>query len=269
MNDIGNSSDTSGKKIFFLCPTPTVQNKVVTDLAQQEYEVYIAKDKDSLGQILKKYQNSVVFLDINEELPEKEWEAWVTEKMNSPQTKEVSFGIVTSNEDEQIKRKYLMSLKVPCGYTVVKVDLEKVLSHIFEVLQVQKAKGRRKYIRATIGKDSNTTVNLPYNGIFFKGKIIDISATGIACVFESDPDIAKNTLIKDIQMRIQGSIMKVEGIVFGSRMVDEKKVYVLIFTHHVDHGIRSKIRKYIQQNLQKKMDVELNSAVDRRYSAYY
>jgi len=37
-----------GKKIFFLYPNAVVQNRVIAELVQQEYEVYTAKNKDSL-----------------------------------------------------------------------------------------------------------------------------------------------------------------------------------------------------------------------------
>jgi hypothetical protein len=49
----------------------------------------------------------------------------------------------------------------------------------------------------------------------------------------------------------------VEGVVFGSRMDGNEKVYVVIFTQRIDPEVRTKIRKYIQQNLQNKMDEEL------------
>jgi hypothetical protein len=49
----------------------------------------------------------------------------------------------------------------------------------------------------------------------------------------------------------------VEAIVFGSREEGPEKVYVLIFTQRIDPDVRTKIRKYIQHNLQSKMDNEL------------
>jgi hypothetical protein len=40
-------------------------------------------------------------------------------------------------------------------------------------------------------------------------------------------------------------------------MEGEEKVYVLLFSQHVDPSIRTKIRKYIQANLQHSMEQEL------------
>jgi hypothetical protein len=257
MSNANDVSDITGKKIFFLPPNSAVQTRIISDLAQQEYEVYTVRDKDILRRLLPRYPNSVIFTDINEGMPEKDWEAWITALLEDTDLKGVAVGIITANDDELLKRKYLLTVKVNCGYTVVKFDLEKAIAHIFEVLQAVNAKGRRKYLRATIDKEANTTINLPYNGEFINGKIKDISVVGISCTMEGDPDIPKNTLIKDIQVRLQGSLLKVEGIVFGSRFDGTEKVYVFLFTQRIDPDVRAKIRKYIQQNLQTKIDTEL------------
>jgi len=250
------------KKVFFLNPSAVIMNKIIPELVQQEYEVYSIKDRETLKRALKKYKNCVLFIDINEDMSEKEWEVWITAVMKSPETKGISIGIITSNDDELIKRKYLLSVKVPCGYTVLKYDLDKAITHIFEVLQAVNAKGRRKFVRATMDRDANTTVNLPISGMFVKGRIVDISTAGFSCIFNGeDPEISRNILFRDIQIKLQSVILKVEGIVFGFRSDDTEKkiekVYVFIFTQRVDPDTRSKIRKYIQQNLQNKMDAEL------------
>ena len=257
MSNVTSPSDIVGKKVFFLYPTAVIQNRIISELVQQEFEIYTAKDKDALKRLFRKYPDSVVFVDINEQLTEKEWETWITGIMNAPDTRKVCVGIVTANDDELIKRKYLMTVKVPCGYTVLKFDLDKAIQHIIEVLQGVEAKGRRKFIRASTGKDSNATINLPVNGMFVNGQIKDISVVGISCTLEGNPDIVKNTLFKDIQIKLQSSLLKVEGIIFGSRMDGKEKVYVLLFTQRIDPDVRTRVRKFIQQNLQSKIDAEM------------
>ena len=257
MSDGGSVSDITGKKIFFLCPTAVVQNRIIDELVQQEYEVYIAKDKDTLIRVLKKYPDSIVLVDINEKLSEKEWETWIKGVMESKEFENVSIGIVSANDDETIRNKYLMTIKVKCGYTPLKFDLDKAIKHILEVLHAVEAKGRRKYIRAVVDNEPNTTVNLPLHGNFIKGQIKDISVVGISCTLEGNPEISKNSFFKDIQIKLQSTILKVEGIILGSRMDGKNNVYVLLFTQRINPDVRTKIRKYIQQNLQTKMDNEL------------
>jgi hypothetical protein len=258
MSTPDNNSDLIGKKIFFLCPTISVQNRIVSALIQQEYEVYVAKNKEKIKKALSKYPDSIVLIDINEQMSEGEWDIWVTGIMEAPDMKGVSIGVVTSNDDEQIMRKFLLALKVPCGYTVVGHDIEKTITQLMAALQNVNAKGRRKYIRAIMEKGETTsTINLPVNGNFVNGVIKDISVVGISCTIEGNPDIAKNTLFKNIQVRLQTNLLKVEGILFGTRTDGLDTIYVILFTQRVDPDVRTKIRTYIQHTLQQKINPDL------------
>jgi hypothetical protein len=255
---VGNS-DVIGKKIFFLYPTVVVQNRIIAELIQHEYEIYIAKNKDKLKKVMRTFPDAIVLVDINEQMPEAEWDIWITGIMEAPDTKDIAIGIVTTNDDDKLKQKYANALKIPCGYTVLSHDLEKSILNITNVLQAANAKGRRKYIRAIIERgEGNATVNLSYNGNFINGQIRDISVVGISCTLDGNPDINKNTLFKDIQIRLQTSLLKVEGIVFGSRTEGNETIYVILFTQRIDPDVRTKVRKYIQQNLQHKMDFHLD-----------
>jgi hypothetical protein len=257
MSEHGDNSDVVGRKIFFLYPTVVVQNRLIPELIQQEYEVYIVKDKEKLKKVLRKYPNSILFIDINEGMSEAEWDIWITGLMETPGTKDISIGIVTPIDDEQIQRKYALALNLPCGYTLLKSDLDKTLTAVMAALQKVGAKGRRKYLRVTTGRETNTTVNLSLNGSFINGHIKDISIVGISCTIEGNPDIPKNALLKDIQIKLQTNLLKAEGIFFGSRMEIMEKVYVILFTQRLDPDVRTKIHKYIQIYLQNKLDLEL------------
>ena len=252
------ASEISGRKIFFLLPTAVMQNSIIVELTQHEYEVYITHNKDTLRRVLTKYTDSIVFVDVNEKMPEREWETWIRAVQAAPDTKAVSIGIITSNSDEELRDKYLNVIKVACGYTILKFDLERSLKEIVDILQGLGAKGRRKYIRTTIEGDSNSAmINLPLDGSFINGRIKDISVVGISFTLDGNPDIPKNAVVKDVQMILQTSRVKVDGILFGSRMDSREKIYVLLFSQRTDSDARYKIRKYIQHNLQLKMDVEL------------
>jgi hypothetical protein len=256
MSNASNPSDILGKKIFFLYPTAVVQNQIVAELTQQEFEVYIIKNHTALERMLKKYPGSVVLADIDEQMAGREWEAWIR-KVLADTEMNAAVGVISANDDEEQKRKYINSVQVSCGYTVLKSDLDKSIIQIMEILKAVDAKGRRKYIRATTENEAMTTVNLPLNGTFINGTIKDISVVGISCAFEQDPELTKNALFKDIQVKLQSMLLKVEGIVFGSRMDGSAKIYVFLFTQRIDPDVRTRIRKYIQQNLQSKMDAEL------------
>jgi hypothetical protein len=94
------------------------------------------------------------------------------------------------------------------------------------------------------------------NDSFIKGAINDISTMGLSCVFQEDPELVKNSLCQNVQLKLQSMILKAEGIVFGSRTDGVKKTYVIVFTQRTDPAVRSKIRKFVQSVLQTKLDAE-------------
>jgi len=251
------NSEILGKKIFFLYPSAVVQNRITEELIQQEFEVYTIKDHIRLRKLLKKYPDSIVFANIFDGMTEKEWEAWIRGVHADEATANVKIGIIGPGDDEALKRKYINDVKIQCGYTVIKSDLNLAMKQLFDHLKAADAKGRRKYIRAITENEVNTTVNFPKHGTFVHGAIKDISVVGFSCFFPDDPDFSKNSLHQDIQIKLQTSILKAEGIIFGSRMDGNTKIYVVLFTQRIDPEARARIRRYIQSNLQARLETEV------------
>jgi len=250
------SSDITGKKVFFLYPTASVKNQIVTELAQQEIEVYVSRNHTKLGRVLKNYPDSIVFVNTDESITDMDWEKWVSAIMTTVPS--VKIGIFSSSSDDEYKDKFIEKLKVPCGFFSLKLDMSKSIAKILEILEAMNVKGRRKYLRATAEREANATMNMPFNGDFINSTIKDISVVDISCVFEHDPILKKNSLHKEMQIRLQSMLLKVEAVVFGSRENNGENIYVLLFTQRIDPEVRVKIRKYIQNNLQSKMDSEIN-----------
>lgn len=251
------SLSISGKKIFFLYPTGSIQNQIISELAQQEFEVYSCKNHSRLSMALKKYPDSFIFINIDEGMSIQEWERWIGEAITKQP--EINIGVFSSNTDEEFRENYIKKNRITCGFMTLKVDMSKMPEKILEVLGAMNAKGRRKYLRTTTEREANASINMPFGGDFINGMIKDISVVGISCSFQGNPDLKKNTLYKDIQIKLQSIILKVEAVVYGSRESGEgQKSYVMLFTQRIDPDVRVKIRKYIQNNLQNKMDSEIN-----------
>jgi len=250
-------ADVLGKKVFFLHPSALIQNQVIEELVQEEFEVYSTKDETKLRKLLKKYHDSIVFANISDGMKETAWEDWIKSVMADSGTAGVGIGIIASNDDTSLRYKYATQIKVSCGYTVVKPPLPPAIKQLVSVLHNANAKGRRKYLRAITEQEANITVNIPMNGTFVTGTIRDISAVGFSCSFSQDPELAKNSHIPDMQIRLKSQLLKVPGIVFGSRVHLAEKVYVILFTQSASPDIHTKIRKFIHSLLQSRIDSEL------------
>ena len=256
MSDSNAISEITGRKVFFVYPTGSVQQQIVTELIQQEYEVYIAKDSTRLARALKKYADSVLFINIDDGMSAENWGSWINSVLTA--LPEIKIGVFSNNTDEESRAKQIKDLHVTCGYMTSKVDMSKTVQEVLDVLKNMNVKGRRKYLRATITRENVASVNMPMGDSYINGDIKDISVVGISCTFTTDPGLKKGTLYKDVQIKLQGQLLKVEAVVFGSRPEDGMNIYVLLFTQRINPDVRVRIRKYIQQDLQSKMDSEIN-----------
>jgi hypothetical protein len=250
-----NSSTLIERKVFFLNTSPFFQNDIGSELIHQEFEIYYTNVYTNLKRALTKYPESIVFVNLDALLPEKEWEMWIRHTLADSSTGSAKFGVLADMYNEQIEKKYTETLKLPCKYTVVsKADPQRTLKRLNNLLIAVEARGRRKYIRAASENNTQMTVNIPYDNFYIKGVIKDISSVGISCIFQSDPELEKNALCKNMQLKLQTTILKTEGIVLGSRMDDLQKIYVFLFTQRVDPDARAKIRSFVHQVLQERMD---------------
>ena len=255
MDDI--NTTPMGKKVFFLHPSVFVQNTVIEPLILMEFEVYLIKDETKILKLLKKYPDSLVFASINEALDPQQWEAWMRQVKNTPALKEVSIGVISNTNNDNVRKLYLDIFKVDCGFIPVKQDKDRVIKIMADVLNAAEAKGRRKYVRTSTRGESKTTINLPVGDGYCTGDIYDISIVGLSCVFNDDITLQNKTVIHDIQIRLQGSLLKVDGILYGSRIEERRNVYVILFSPKTDFSIKSKIRMFIQKRLQSAIDEEM------------
>ncbi|MDR2784072.1 MAG: PilZ domain-containing protein [Treponema sp.] len=252
------NTNITGKKIFFLYPPTIVRNEVVAALVMQEFETYMVKDPVALGRMLKRSPDSIVFVNLDEKtIPEKGWDAWICDVMEDPATARTEIGVLSSNASDDMKQRYLAQIKVTCGLTHVSTDLKKLISQISQILLKHNAMGRRKYIRVTSDNETLTTANMPLNGHFISASIRDISSAGFSCTFPEDPNLVKGTVISEIQLKLQSTLIRTEAIVLGSRADELMQVYVFVFLPQLDTEVRYKIHKYIRVAIQNKMDMEL------------
>ncbi len=245
-----------GKKVFFAYPPSVVRDELISRLLEQEYEVYMLKDADVTTRLVKRYPESLVFVNIDAGLSEDEWETWIRGILADPATASVGIGIVSYNADERLQKKYLMDIGIRCGFIKLKLGLEESTRILLETLRANEAKGRRKYVRASCAHDAISAVNVREGPIKATGRIFDISVVGLSCVLDPDPDLGKNVILRDVQLKLRASLVRVEMVVFGRRTHEDRTMYIMLFSPKTDSAAKDKIRSYIQIALQSEIEAE-------------
>jgi hypothetical protein len=244
--------DIAGKKIFILHPHSVIQEEMLDILIMAGFESYVLYDHKRALKLLVEFPSSIMFINIDEGLPEKEWEAYIRGIQEDPATSDTKLGILSYNTDQKLMQKYLMDITVPCGYIQLKLGIKESTRIMLSALEANEARGRRKFIRAFCQDDVMATVNFKgTNGSLFNGKILDISAVGIAAKFEKIEDIPVNAVLKEVQLKLHGSLVLINMIFMGKR---QDNVVVLLFDAKMDQGKKATVHRFIKYTLQHFMD---------------
>lgn len=248
------SENNLGKKVFFLYPHSVIKDEMLDQLIAAEYEAYILKDHNRALRLLKKYPDSILFINIDEVLKEPEWESYIRSILSSSLYTDARLGIFTYNEDQDLARKYLIDHSLPAGFIRLKLGFQETRKILLSVLDANEAKGRRKFVRAQCSEDPQAMINIDKDGSSVQGKLLDISSAGSACALPEEQMFPKNTLLKNVQLQLRGARIMVDVIVMGTRS-DNPRVHVLLFNpKSLDEIKREKIFHYIRLNLQKRIE---------------
>ena len=248
-----NQPNAIGKKIFLLRPHSVIREDMLDLLIMAGYETYTVIDEKRAKKLLIKFPGSIMFINIDEGLKEEEWEAYIRGILEDPAIKDCRLGIMSYNQDRELMQKYLMELAIPCGYIHLKIGFQESIKIILSALEANEARGRRKHIRAECEDDVNATVNFKGSSGLCHGKILDISSAGIAARFEKASDLTLSTMLKDVQLKLRGSLIMADMVYMGLRR-DDKHVYVMLFDAKMSSDNKLIIHRYIKQSLQKYID---------------
>ncbi|MCL1815619.1 MAG: PilZ domain-containing protein [Treponema sp.] len=241
-----------GKKIFILYPHSVIKDELLDILIMAGFESYVLFDHKRALKLLLKYPDSIMFINIDEGMSEREWETYVRGIQEDPETKNCRLGILSYNTDQNLMQKYLMDLSVPCGYIQLKLGIKESTKIMLNVLEANEARGKRKYIRAFCENDISATVNIKSPSGIYYGKLLDISAAGVAARFETIEKLAPSSVVKEMQFKLRGGLVLADAVFMGKR---DDQVYIFMFDiprMNPDHKLI--IHRYIKYTLQHYID---------------
>jgi len=252
--DKAQEADGDGKKIFLLYPHSVIKEEMLDILIMNGFETYTLHDHKRAKKLFEIFPDSIAFINIDEGMQEKEWEAYIRDLMQNPKTKNFRIGILSYNQDKDLMQKYLMDISVPCGYIQLKLGVQASTKIIINALEVNEARGRRKYLRANCEDDSTAAMNFKHDNQLCQGKIIDISAVGIAARITCAKALVVKSVIKEIQFRLRGTLIMTDMIFIGT-CSDRKDVCIFLFDHgKLTQNNKNVIYHFIKQTLQRFID---------------
>lgn len=250
-------TENLGRRTFFVCPPSVVQDQLIDVLIQAEFEVALVKSYQGIFPLILEYPTSLFFLNTEHPMPDKSrsWD-WVIDQIHTSQKdRTVKIGVMGYNNSPELAQHYIMEKGVECGYIQLKLGLAQTAKILLKTLELNEARGRRKYIRVRTG-GGKSTINIRTAGGFADGELLDVSSVGVAASMK-DPTIllAQGEKLEDMQLRLWGTLVKVSGKIMGTRTQDNgSPIHVVMFDPPLDGVAKSKIHSFIRKVLQHETD---------------
>ena len=236
-----------GRKIFFVSPSYIMEKYLIEKLRQNEYEAYILKDIKKVKNVLAKYPDSMCFVNIDEEFSYSAWFNFMKSFQESPAISGIYLGIITDSATWEDKDKFIMNVKLPGGFNQFD-KTEKFLTNFIKILDLNGAKGRRKYLRLDTRGAEDVSGYMTSQGKLFSINVKDISSVGFAITYKQEiiDLFQKNTLIRDLCISVGRKSMVCSCIVFNTQPnPDGTAMSVLMLTNENPEETKTYIRNFI------------------------
>ena len=248
-----------GRKVFFVNPPLYVENYLHLELKQHEYEVYIISDFRYTKAALRHFPDALCFIFIDDEMSYDEWFNFIQSFQKDPVLKTIFVGLMSANIPKQQHERYLMNLSLPGGFIMLtEFKGSALIEKIVGILDLNGAKGRRKYLRW----DCSST-DTPINGYFANGSqllqvsIVNISSVGFVCYYPTSygDALKKNSLIPSFSITLGRRSIVTPSVVFETKRVDASKfISIMLFSKHVGQDDRKVIKNFVFDQLQDRFE---------------
>lgn len=248
-----------GRKVFFVNPPLYVENYLHLELKQHEYEVYIISDFRYTKEALRHFPDALCFIFIDDEMSYDEWFNFIMSFQNDEKLKTIFVGLMSATIPKQQHERFLMNLSLPGGFIMLtEFKGSALIEKIVGILDLNGAKGRRKYLRWDCSAEDK-----PLNGYFANGSqllqvsIVNISSVGFVCYYPASygDALKKNCLIQSFSITLGRRSIVTPSVVYETKKVDATKyLSIMLFSKHVGQDDRKVIKNYVFDKLQDRFE---------------
>ncbi len=248
-----------GRKVFFVNPPLYVENYLHLELKQHEYEVYIISDFRYTKAALRHFPDALCFIFIDDEMSYDEWFNFIQSFQKDEKLKTIFVGLMSAVITKQQHERFLMNLSLPGGFIMLtEFKGSALIEKIVGILDLNGAKGRRKYLRWDC-----TASDTPINGYFANGSqllqvsIVNISSVGFVCYYPASygDALKKNSLIPSFSITLGRRSIVTPSVVFQTKRVDATKfISIMLFSKHVGQDDRKVIKNFVFDQLQDRFE---------------
>ena len=245
-----------GRKIFFLNMPFNIKKLIIGKLQELEYEVYLINDYKNAKNILRHYSDSICFVDIDStqenKLSVQQWFYFLKSFDFDKQLKTIYIGVLSGHVSKADRTYFMLHASFPAGFITLNQPIEDLTQIIIGILEINGAKGRRKYVRAKCRPEAQARIQCRIDEKEYALPIIDISSIGLSCSIPVSycDKFPPNTVLRNA--RIFFGIRQVQcsaAVLMQKQLSPTKYSLILLYLQSTLFSVRNAIRQYVFRTL--------------------
>lgn len=261
-----------GRKVFFLNLSQILKDIIINPLRELEYEVFTISDYKSAKNILRKYPDSILFVNIdiheNNKLSTNQWFNFLHSLQNDPELKNIFSGVITKRMTTSEQNFFMLNLQIPAGLISIRNGNDDLLESLINVLDLNGAKGRRQYVRSRCQDTTNAYIKCLVGTTPMNLKINDISSVGISCYLPNEQTslFQPNYLIRDIDILLNRDNSKCDAVVLTTKpFKDDLSLIVLLLVKGTPRSVKNSIRGFVFNQIQREINKSISGMPNDEY----
>ena len=259
--------EITGRKIFFINPSYKIKNNIIATLHELEYEVYTIENWRDVKNLLRLCPDSICFFGVDSQLPLGNWMAMIRTFQSDDVLSSMVCGLLTERPLKETREAMsaFNEVKLDAGVNTLNGNIETVKSILINIIESNKAKGRRHFVRCPCFGERDAKVFLTFsNGnqtLMHEMKILDIS---IATIFVRIPQalsgklwkgesLPRATVVLETRQFLTDLVVKAE-----QSLPDGNGLAILVYGGRLSPNEHRDVRSYIERTLQKQLMTKIN-----------
>ncbi len=253
-----------GRKIFFLNPSYKIKHHVITELREQEYEVYEIDNYKYSKNILRHNPESILFVNTDSTMVLTTWLAFLKTFADDDRLKTTKIGILSERIDQDKAQLFFDSLDIEAGITSLSGDLTKVLDVIKGILDMLGAKGRRNYVRYSCVNDKSVQMFWTYSDKMHQFKVLDLSSVTLAVRIPSTLPVQLHVsyILDNAQVVLGTRVISMRLITYLLKDSPHGKIAIFLYDRSTAPALKTAIKGFISQSLQKQLISAINNETE-------
>ena len=250
----------AGRKVYFLNPTFTIRDNIITALWEQEYEVYVIDDLHYAKNILRHNPNSILYINVDVQLNIYAWYMYIDSFRYEDTLKTITMGIISDHLSQTMQDLFLTKSKIEAGIFSTKDTIPNLISAFKDILDMNGAKGLRQFVRVMCLGEQNSTILWQHGPYMHERPMIDLSVVGAAIkIKEKDlATIKECSVMPQVTVKLDGHTYVMDLFIRTIHRKENAIMAVSMFPKYIPYITKSRIKDYIFNTLNRQMLSSIN-----------